>query len=93
MSAMISAIVRKPRTNRTHGRVKTKNEMSRPKCGSFLPNDTLLRHSRNACHCPAAPVPASRPSTTGMPMVAIRRSGSIASRYWSRFCCCGVTGA
>ena len=47
-----------------------------PNCGSVLPNGCALRHSRNVSHCPAAPRPESRPMTSGIPIMAIRRSGS-----------------
>ena len=47
----------------------------------------------SVCHCCDAAAPANRPSTAGPTIMTSRRSGSIASRYWSRFACSCVDGA
>ncbi len=43
-------MVRNPTAKVSHGKVKTKNPMSIPNCGSVAPNAWALRHSKNVSH-------------------------------------------
>jgi hypothetical protein len=85
--------MRNDTTNRSPGSVKTKNDRSIPYCGSTRPNSTPFIHSCTVDHCWDAAAPAKKPSSAGAATMTTLRSGSTASRYWSRLACSGVVGA
>ncbi len=64
-----------------------------PHCGSVVPNGTEFSARRTVCHCEDAAAPAKKPTSAGATIMTTLRSGSIASRYWSRVACSGVDGA